>query len=154
MSKYPSITPLDGRPVTGIDSDTLAELVAAAEDVHARTGYVGWYNRRRRTVIWVFGADPSRGGAGEEPVFQRGRYLPLDVERSCRVVRLAKKRMREQDAEIARADRDRRARAEREFRSRADDLAPEFRDRTRFDLRRLLDGRHARPTVLIPGDTR
>lgn len=150
MNRYPSIVPLDGRPVPGVSDEILAELLEAAEDVRARTGFVGWYHTRRQTIIWIMGADPRNGGAHEEPIFQRGRYLRVDTDRTCRIIRLAKKSIAEQDAEMAKAEFNRVSEMMQAIRRRAENMGPELQSRMRHFVRRVEDGRHSRPSVLVP----
>lgn len=149
MSTFGTI-PIDGRHLPGLSPAQSEEVTAAATQVRRRTGCHGWYNPRRQCVVWVRGADPMRGGPGSERVMQRGRYLPVDVARTCRTLAFSRMSAREQRRDIQAAKQRQEDKRVAEARAAAVDVAPELASRFKHLNRLMTMGRHSRPLVLTP----
>lgn len=151
MSRYPSITPVDGRPITGLTPRMVQTLLRAAKEIRRRTGYSMWYNRNLRTAVYCMGIDPARGCAQMEPVFNRNTFSPPDVRRMCRILhKTARQSASDHDRVLARIEERKRDAIENEYRKRAEDIGDEFRSRARFVVGRFEAGHKVKPTVLVP----
>lgn len=147
---YPMLCRLDGRVAPGIPASLLPGVMRAVRSVERRTEFRAWFNSLTGSVIWLLGDDTSRGGAHEEVIFDRGRFLPIDADRTCRM--LARTRV-SWKAKMRGVERQRAAARERmrEASDRmAENIVPDFRDRAKYLLRKIMDGPRSRPSVLVP----
>lgn len=150
MNPYPMIVRMDGRRMPGVPASLLGPIMRAVRSVERRTQYLAWYNIERGSVIWLLGHDASRGGAHEEMVFQRGRYLPIEPDRTCRALRCAKMSWERKQREVEKSRRWHQQKLSEMAAWRAADILPEFRSRVKYLTRIMEDGPRSRPSVLVP----
>ena len=146
---FPMLFRFDGRPCPGIPSSLIAPLLAAIRRVERATQYRAWFNAVRGSVIWI-ADDPERGGAEEEIVFDRGNYLPIDADRTCRRLMRAMVPWETKMRQVERKRRDDKDKVAAFAQNRAEDIAEEFQKRARHMVRVIEDGRMSRPIVTVP----
>lgn len=135
--QYPHLHPLDGRPIPDVPEHIVRDLKRIGSQVFKRTGCSGWYHQAMRGVQWHLGPTP-RGGPVADILFQGDRYIPIDVEQTTKRIQMAINTPRkEKDRQMAKAKRDRKIEEEYERAARARDLAPELRDRFKYNVRKM-----------------
>lgn len=150
MSKYPFVTQIDGRHIPGVPVSHAKAMTEACARVRKRTGYRAVYNARRGSVIFMATDHMEVGGAAEEFVYERERFLPINVDQTCRRLARAKRSYEAKKAQVAKIEREHKDARDRYARLVAEDVAPEVRSVLRYQMRKLEDGRHSRPMILIP----
>ena len=146
---YDFLIPVDGRHLPGVAPSHAKAIHAACTRIRARTGYKPHYHCIRETVLFMLSDDLDRGGGAEEVVFDRGRFLPINVENTCRRLQrasgISKKRKR---ALMQREEARHRDARERYAQIRADDIRPDVQAASKHIMRKFEDGRHSRPSIL------
>lgn len=145
---FPMLYRFDGRPVPGIPSSLVGPIRDACVRVERATPYRAWFNAERGSIIWCAG-DPERGGAEEEFVFDGGRYLPIEPERTCRRLSRAMESWESKMRQVDRQRRDDRSRLAEASASFAEDIAEEFHQRAKHMDRVMEHGRFSRPIVTV-----
>lgn len=150
MNPYPFLIPVDGRHLPGVERSHAASIARACTVVARRTGTKPYYHINLESVLFMLGDDLDRGGGAEEVVFDRGRFLPIDPERTTRRIQRAAGMGKRRKRAVQSANEKRHKDAmERYAQIRADDIRPEVQSAARHMIRVLEDGRHSRPSVLI-----
>ena len=147
---YPMLHRLDGRPVPGIPASLLPGLMRSVRSVERRTEFTAWFNTMTGSVIWMLGRDSTRSGALEEVLFQRGRYLPIEPDRTCRNLSATRKSWRQKMRAVERRRAANKDRLRVESGRLAENIVPDFRDRAAYLVRKIMDGPRSRPSVLVP----
>lgn len=151
MSKpYPMLYRFDGRRVPGVPSSLLPAVLRAVRSVERRTNCRAWWNVNTGTLMWLLGHGAGVGGVHQEVVFERGRYLPVDPERTCRAIRACRMSWAKKLAAVERGRRAHREAMAAEAARTAADMESEYRDRVKFLTRKLVDGSRSRPCVTVP----
>ena len=103
----------------------------------------------RETALFILSDLLNRGGGAEEIVFDHGRFLPINVEQTCRRLhRASGLSKRRKQAALARQESRHREAKERYAQVRADDIRPEVQAASKHLVRKFEDGRHSRPSIL------
>lgn len=147
--QYTHLHFIDGSPIPGVPDHISASLGPIAERVKSETGCSGWYHEGMNGIQWHIGDEPN-GGPTADILFQGDRYIPIDVDATIARISLATNRSKsEKDREMKRAKDASQAKVEYERMSKSIDLAPELRDRLKYNLR-VADNKHSNRVFHIP----
>jgi len=147
--QYTHLHFVDGSPLPDVPEYICEELGAIAEQVKAATGCSGWYHEGMRGIQWHVGDEPN-GGPYADILFQGDRYIPIAVDETIERILMSVGRSRqEKDAEMKSRSDASKSKVEYERMSRAYDLAPELRDRLKYN-ERVADNKHSRRVFHIP----
>lgn len=150
MNPYPFLIPVDGRHLPGVERSHVSHITRACGVVARRTGCKPHFHTGLGSVLFMLGDNLSRGGGAEEVVYDRGRFLPIDPERTVKRLQRAAGMSKKRKSQVHAANEKRHRDAiERYAQIRADDIRPEVQSAARHMIRVLEDGRHSRPSVLI-----
>lgn len=147
---YPMLYRLDGRDVPTLPDSLMPEILRACRIVEQRTCYTAWYNVDLKSVIWVIGEDPARGAADQDVLFHKGRYSPIDAEQTCRLLERARQPWKHKQRAVERGKAWHKEQLDKKAAATGSDLGPELKSLIRYNVRKLIDGRHSRPVITVP----
>lgn len=150
MNPYPFVIQIDGRHISGIPVSHARAITEACRRVRLRTGFRAVFNQRRGSVIFLATDHMEVGGSAEEFVYDRGRFLPINVDQTCRRLVQTRRSYEAKKAAVARREREHAEARERYAHAKAVDVAPELKSVLSYQYRKLMDGRHSRPMILVP----
>ena len=146
--QYTHLHPVDGRAIPGVPDHLIAELVEVCNRVRVMTGCSGWYHQGMRGIQWHLGDEPN-GGPCADVLFQRDRYLPIDVEQTIANIHSATNTSRaDKDRQMAKNRERSEAKKQYEIHSRAVALAPELRSRLKYNIRKA-DNKHSQRVFTV-----
>lgn len=127
-SRFPWMTPVDGRPLPGLSLDDARSALRVALSVCSRTGTRCFYNTVTGKLLFVYGNDPD-GGPLQVP-FRRldgiEKYTTTSTDAMVEYIRLGLLARREKDRIAEQNDR-----AEKQEKEK---LGQKFRDDVRSDV--------------------
>jgi hypothetical protein len=150
MNPYPFVIPIDGRHISCLPASHARAITEACRRVRQRTGFRAVYNQMRGSVVFMATDHIEVGGSAEEFVYDRGRYLPINVDQTVRRLSMTKRSYAAKKAAVAERERRHAEARERYAQAQAIDIAPELRSLAKFQMRKLTEGRHSRPMILTP----
>lgn len=134
--QYPHLHPTDGRDFPDVPHELMLEIVKACKQVEAQTVCTGWYHQGLRGIQWHIGEEPG-GGPCLDVLFQRDRYLPINVQETIGRIQMATNTSRsEKDRQMVKQRERAKIKKDYEQACRASAMAPELKSRLRYNKRK------------------